>query len=320
MFDLKDIPNLTGRVFIVTGGNTGIGYATCAHLAAHGARVYMAARSSEKATAALGDIKASYPNADIRYLLLDLGSLRSVASAAETFKAQESCLHGLINNAGIMGTDFIITNDGNEEQWQTNYLGHWLLTRKLLPILISTASMHPNVPGMVRIVNVSSSGHKLYPPKEGIKFSDTSLKDAGKMTRYGQSKLANVLHSKNLNDLYGPESTHAANSKTAIWSASLDPGPVDTQLNTKVTIKGTSWLHPILKCAGVYSTIEQGATSSLFCASSTDFQERMSGEYFNSKASVTPPSKLAVDVSLRKKLEVWTEEKMRNEGWIGNEE
>jgi len=312
-FTLEEIPSLTGRIALVTGGNTGIGEATVRHLAAHGARVYMGARSAEKAAKAIEKIKEAHPAADVRPLIVDHLSLSSVRDAARSFLEQEPRLHLLVNNAGIMGTEYQLSKDGHEAQWQTNYLAHWLLTQLLLPTILSTAQESPK--GTVRIVNVSSSGHKLFAPKEGIRFADLALEQEAKMTRYGQSKLANILHAKTINTEYGPSSDYAQRN-VPIATASVDPGPVDTQLNEKTAVRGTGWLQPTLKCLGVYSNPDDGALASLFCASSPKLTESMSGLYFDSKARVSTPSKLARDDGLRKELELWTLEMMRAGNWI----
>jgi NAD(P)-dependent dehydrogenase (short-subunit alcohol dehydrogenase family) len=100
---------------------------------------------------------------------------------------------------------------------KVNYISHFLLTQLLLPTLLSTATT--SSPGTVRIVNVSSGGHAKLAPKAGIAFDDTNLKNASTWTRYGQSKLANVLHAKELARRYGEQ---------RIWAASLHPGTVKT--------------------------------------------------------------------------------------------
>lgn len=89
MFQPSSLPSLRGKTFLVTGGNTGIGYATCLNLVAHDARVYMGARSEEKASAAISEIKQTYPEADLHILLLDHTSLKSVVSAAKAFQSKE---------------------------------------------------------------------------------------------------------------------------------------------------------------------------------------------------------------------------------------
>src|ERR1700679_1804464 len=102
MFIPSSLPSLSGKIFIVTGGNTGIGYATCLNLVAKDARVYMGARSSSKADAAIAKIKETHPDADLHILIMDNTSLNTVVKAAKNFISRESHLHGLILNAGIM--------------------------------------------------------------------------------------------------------------------------------------------------------------------------------------------------------------------------
>ena len=106
---------------------------------------------------------------------------------------------------------------------QINYLSHWLLTHHLLPLLEKTAG--ESKPGDVRIVNVTSGGHSMA-PKGGINFNDTKLEGSGAMTRYGQSKLGNVLHAKELDRRYGPNRKPQAGGE--IWTAAVHPGNFDT--------------------------------------------------------------------------------------------
>jgi NAD(P)-dependent dehydrogenase (short-subunit alcohol dehydrogenase family) len=108
---------------------------------------------------------------------------------------------------------------------QTNYVGHWLLTHHLLPILRSTAQQ--SAPGSVRVVNVTSDGHARMPPNDGISFDDINLKSKNAMTRYCQSKLANILHTNELNRRYGPNGTEV-DGAGEIWFASVHPGHIDT--------------------------------------------------------------------------------------------
>ena len=306
------LPSLEGRTYLVTGGNTGIGYRICLHLAAHSARVYMGARSVTKAASAISEIRKLHPNADIHPLILDHTSLASVRSAAETLRQQEQRIHGIINNAGIMGTPFSQTSDGHEIQWQTNYLAHWLLTYLLLPTLLETAKSCP--PGTVRIVNVSSDGHARFPPKGGVDFEHPNLESEGALTRYGQSKLANILHAKSLHAQYGPNSTYATTPGNGeIWTAAVDPGHVDTQLNVKASsYLGMSWLLPVLKFAMLVKP-DKGAKSSLFAVAGETFKRDMSGLYIGANAKVETPSSLAKDEMLREKLEKWTKELMKLE-------
>lgn len=154
----------------------------------------MGARSQTKADNAIVSIREQFPNADIQILIMDHMSLESVVAAAKSFISKESALHGLINNAGIMAVPWELSQDGYESQWQTNYLSHWLLTFHLLPILRRTAE-GLGEPGAARVVNVSSVGHS-FAPKNGIGFLDLDQKSASPYSRYGVSKLGNVLHAK----------------------------------------------------------------------------------------------------------------------------
>lgn len=247
-FSPEALPDLHGRVYVVTGGNAGMcvqcytpprasltqqvlnrGKATVVGLASHGARVYMGARSEAKALGAISTIRKELPSADVVFLPLDLSSLSSVVAAAETVKRKETALHGLVNNAGIMGVPFARTADGFETQWQTNYVGHALLTHHLLPLLHATADAVGPAKDAVRIVNVTSDGHARFPPKEGVRLADTALEDESAMTRYGQSKLANILHAGELARRYGPQLDQAIDAQTGkIWVAAVHPGHIDT--------------------------------------------------------------------------------------------
>jgi NAD(P)-dependent dehydrogenase (short-subunit alcohol dehydrogenase family) len=128
-----------------------------------------------------------------------------------------------------MGVPFSKTSDGFEIQFQTNYVSHWLLTQQLLPPLLATAQS--SEPGAVRIVNVTSDGHATFPPKAGIDFDDIDLASQQRMplmTRYGQSKLANILHANELSRRFGPHGIELKDGKGEIWVASVHPGHIDT--------------------------------------------------------------------------------------------
>ncbi|KAI4864868.1 hypothetical protein F4820DRAFT_422417 [Hypoxylon rubiginosum] len=323
-FHPDTLPDLTGKVFIVTGGNSGIGYYTVAHLAEHGAHVYMCARSPEKGTAAIASIKKTYPSANVDLLQMDLMDLASVVAAAQRFLALETALHGLVNNAGIMATPFEITKDGHEAQWQTNYLAHWVLTEHLLPLLLRTAKTLP--PGGVRVVNLTSSGH-LGAPKGGIHFEDPSLPDGsgggGPWARYGQSKLANILHARTLHEAYGPGSPHArAGGNGEIWVSSVHPGIVETNLATAVGESGGSGvtgLFSVMRAFGMMMPADKGSWTSLFCAASPDMRAGQSGAYMEIFRRFAEPRWLsgpAKDGKLAERLEGWTRETMRKEGWV----
>ncbi|KAK7755759.1 hypothetical protein SLS62_002372 [Diatrype stigma] len=297
------------------------GYYTVAHLAEHGAHVYMCARSPKKGTAAIADIKKMHPSANIDLLQMDLMDLASVVAAAQHFLTLETALHGLVNNAGIMATPFETTKDGHEAQWQTNYLAHWVLTEHLLPLMLRTAQDKALPPGSVRIVNLTSSGH-LGAPKGGIHFEDLALKESGgPWTRYGQSKLANILHTKTLHTTYGPGSPSARNGDGEIWVSSVHPGLVETNLVTPA--EGPGWdmatVFSGLRKFGLMYPADKGSWTSLCCAASPDMKAEQSGDYCEIFRRCGEPrwqSGPAKDGKLAERLEAWTREAMRKEGWV----
>ncbi|MCJ1404596.1 hypothetical protein MMC11_007822 [Xylographa trunciseda] len=308
------LPDLTGKVYIVTGGNSGIGYYTVARLAQHGAHVYMCVRSLAKGSAAITGIKSLYPQANITLLEMDHLSLSTVVSAAKLFLSKELVLHGLINNAGIMSTPFEMTKDGYEAQWQTNYIAHWVFTSQLLPLMLDTSKTLPS--GSVRIVNVASSGH-FAAPKGGINFTDTSLPNSSGMTRYGQSKLGNVLHAKTLNRLYGPGSSNSKAGKGEIWTAAVHPGMVKSEIGVRAEISSVyKKFFAVYAALGGIMDADTGSWTIVFCAASPEMRMEQSGTYFQRHAEAGWQSGMAKNMALAAKLEEWTGEKMEKEGWV----
>lgn len=244
---------------------------------------------------------------------MDHNNLVSVVSAAKTFLSQENALHALVNNAGIMATPFEMTKDGHEEQWQTNYLAHWIFTSYLLPLMLNTSKSVP--PGSVRIVNVSSMGHT-FAPTGGINFTDTSLPDKAPLARYGQSKLANILHAKTLNKLYGPSSPHAKAGNGEIWTSSVHPGLVDSGLGSKAESGWWKVTGFIGKTLGLRQDGDTGCRTSIFCAVSPEMKAGQSGRYFVQIAKLGSESATAKDMDLAVKLEEWTKAEMIKEKWI----
>ena len=179
-----NIPDLRGKVIIVTGANSGIGFEAAKEFARKGAQTILACRSMDKAQAALTEIQAEIPNAPAEIMPLDLASLASVRRFAETFKAKYDRLDVLANNAGIMMTPYGLTEDGFEQQFGVNHLGHFALTGLLFDLLTNT-------PGS-RVVNVSSGGHRA-----GAMDFDNLMFEGGQgyagPRAYGRSKLANLL-------------------------------------------------------------------------------------------------------------------------------
>lgn len=180
----NDIPDLTGKVIIVTGGNSGLGYESVKAFAEKGAEVILACRSLDKGVQAKSEIDKNHPSAKIIAKKLDLMDLSSVIEFARDITMTYERLDVLLNNAGIMMTPYGLTKDGFESQFGTNHLGHFALTGLLLDLILKT-------PGS-RIVNVSSLAHK----KGKIHFDDFLFNDGKSydpMDSYRQSKLANLL-------------------------------------------------------------------------------------------------------------------------------
>ena len=178
-----DVPDQTGRVVIVTGANSGLGYETARVLAQHGASVVMACRNAQKAEAAASKIRALNPKGEVVVMNLDLSDLKSVQDFAEAFRAGHDRLDLLVNNAGIMVPPLGRTAQGFETQFGVNHLAQFALTAQFMDLLEST-------PG-ARVVNVSSAAHRF----GRINFGDLNwnARKYAAMPAYGQSKLANLL-------------------------------------------------------------------------------------------------------------------------------
>ncbi|EIF28835.1 short-chain alcohol dehydrogenase [Burkholderia sp. Ch1-1] len=179
-----DIPRQTGRLAVITGATGGLGFETALALAGAGANVVLTGRNEQKAQAALAAIRGRYPAAQISYAHLDLASLASVRGFAEQFAEGHAALDLLINNAGVMMPPTRQTTaDGFELQFGTNYLGHFALTERLLPLL--RAGREP------RVVNLSSLAHKT---RAAIHFDDLQWQRSYKpWPAYAQSKLAMLM-------------------------------------------------------------------------------------------------------------------------------
>ena len=178
-----DIPDLTGKVAVVTGANSGIGFEAAKELARKGAATVLACRSPERGQAALDALLADVPGAKAELLALDLASLASIERFAEAFGERHERLDVLANNAGIMVVPYGKTEDGFERQVGTNHLGHFALTGRLLGALLAT-------PG-ARVVNVSSLGHK----RGEVDFGNLLYERGGYggWPAYSRTKLLNLL-------------------------------------------------------------------------------------------------------------------------------
>jgi len=181
-WDSGDIPDQKGRVVIVTGSSSGIGYEAARVLANKNATVAIAVRNLQKGNAVLDKIKAGYQNADVRVMELDLANLESIRNFSAGFKSNYSRLDILINNGGVMMPPYSKTVDGFELQFGTNHLGHFALTGLLIDMINATSAS--------RIVIVSSSSHHY----GELDFDDLNWENRSykKMKAYGDSKIANL--------------------------------------------------------------------------------------------------------------------------------
>jgi len=213
-WDSENISDQTGKVVIVTGSSSGLGYETAKVLANKNATVVIAVRDEVKGNAAIEKIKVENPNADIQLMLVDLASLASVHTFAKNVKKKFNKLDLLINNAGVMNPPYSKTKDGFELQFGTNHLGHFALTGRLIDLIKNTANS--------RIVNVSSTVHKI----GNLNFEDLNweTRKYKKMRSYADSKLANLYFTKELQKRLNKESSD-------VIVASAHPGAASTGLS-----------------------------------------------------------------------------------------
>ena len=247
-FTFDDIPDQSGKTALVTGANTGLGYAIAEALARKGAEVILACRDSEKAGDAMERIAGKAPDAKTRFLELDLSDLGSVRNAADTAK-KEKRIDLLINNAGIMMPPLSLAM-GVESQFAVNHLGHFALTGLLLDKLAAN--------GGARIVNQSSIAHK------GAKIDFENLdgsKGYQRQAFYGQSKLANLLFTFELD-----RRLRAAKSKVKAYAS--HPGIAGTDL-----MRNMGPLSLLSKVIGtVLNDPHDGALPALQAATSPDVE------------------------------------------------
>lgn len=247
-----DLPDLMGRVAIVTGANSGIGLQTARQLAAHGADVTLAVRSLARGAEAVAAIQGWAPGARVAAERLDLADLRSVRAFADSWaQAHPGGLDLLINNAGIMATPHRRTPDGFEAQFGTNHLGHFALTGLLLPALVARPRS--------RVVTVSSAAHRM----GRMRFDDLmGERRYQSWAAYGQSKLANLLFTRELQ-------RRLDRNGIATLAVAAHPGWAATNLQSAAS-RGVStrWQRPFADAANRLfgQSAEMGALPTLFAA------------------------------------------------------
>ncbi|MCJ1377607.1 hypothetical protein MMC17_000702 [Xylographa soralifera] len=299
-----DIPDLTGKVALVTGGNAGIGAAIVEGLATHGAKVYMGARSDERANAAIKKIEDAHPEVkekrSVIWLPLDLTEPKDVVKSAEDFMGREKRLDIVVNNAARLASEFELTKHGIELSVAINHLGHFVLVQHLMPVLKATAARPDSD---TRIVIMTSEAYSFCPKLPGLKTLEqlnapyssyqTARSFYGQVVRYAYSKL--------LNELYKVELQRrliAENSSTIVMS--VMPGMVATE-GSFVTYPW--YLKPLFRALAV--SITAGTISALFAATSPEVRrdvEKYKAAYLTTDGSVMKTTAQAIDARLAEDL------------------
>jgi NAD(P)-dependent dehydrogenase (short-subunit alcohol dehydrogenase family) len=244
-----EMPSLTGTTAVVTGANSGIGWHTALELARHGAAVTLAVRTKEKGEKTADHIRDAVPAAEVQVAELDLGSLESVESFADSWQGP---LGLLVNNAGVMSPPrYRQSADGYELQFATNHLGHFALTGRLLPSLLEAPS--------ARVVTVSSIAHH---SGKATVIDANPPSGYSPSTSYGNTKLANLLFFSELQ-------RRASLTGTALTSTAAHPGVSATNLVTSEqglgSIPGVKQLAPLFLRL-MFQSPAAGAEPSLYAA------------------------------------------------------
>lgn len=250
------MPKLDGRHAFVTGANSGIGLRATEALAEAGATVYMGCRDPSRAAHAVAEVRDRNPDAKVEVVQLDLADLSSIERAAAEITARPEPLDLLVNNAGVMATPYMQTEDGFELQLGTNHLGHFALTGRLLDKLLAADA--------ARVVSVASLAHR----QGKMDFDDLNWEHSySRWGAYGRSKLANLLFTFELD-------RRLRERKVAALAVACHPGYSATNLQSAGPGEGTLGLilKPALKVANVFlaQSDEMGALPTLYAATAPD--------------------------------------------------
>ncbi|XXH00551.1 hypothetical protein Hte_006899 [Hypoxylon texense] len=224
-FTEADVPSQDGKVFLITGGASGIGFELAKMLYGKNARVYIAGRSQAKAEQAIKDIQAAV----LHFLHLELDDLSSIEATVDAFKAKETELHILWNNAGVSRPPLdSVSKQGIELQLATNCLGPFLLTQLLLPLLQAAAAEAAAAPGSVRVVWTASQAVELSAPEGGLAMSELRDPPRDSSRLYTNSKTGNWLLAAELARRTGSSATGAGAG--GVVSVALNPGAASSNL------------------------------------------------------------------------------------------
>ncbi|KAL6831129.1 hypothetical protein J3E69DRAFT_379074 [Trichoderma sp. SZMC 28015] len=298
----RDIPSQEGKVIVVTGGNAGIGKETILQLCKHSPKkVFLATRNEAKAKEAIASINSTLSKpADIEFVKLNLSNLASAAAAAEDIARSTDRIDLLFLNAGIMNQPPGKTDDGLDLQLGTNHVGHFLFTKKLLPVLKQTVTKYnPDV----RVVSTASNGHTFAPAFETM-VSTEKLSAQGQWTSYGASKAANILFAAEL-----------AKRHPELTSVSLHPGMIQTDLYVTTT-SNSFFLRNLLRFFGpiLYHDVAYGALTQLWAAT-VDKSKLQQGGFYVPVGQLESKNKYAVDADMQKRLWDWTEAELKQRGY-----
>ncbi|EIN11082.1 NAD(P)-binding protein [Punctularia strigosozonata HHB-11173 SS5] len=292
-WDTSLIPDLTGRVIIVTGGNSGLGYETAKALLSHNAKVYVACRDRAKTDVAIESLKKETGKTAF-FLELDLASLASVKACADSFMKIETELHVLFNNAGVMSPPIShLTQDGYDLQFGVNVLGHFYLTELLLPALKAGAASSAD--HVSRVINTSSQMHLLAKMDYDTLTDTTQRKKISPSDLYAQSTFGKIVFSQELARRYGTQ---------GIVSIALHPGNLKTDLGRHL---------PALLRRIVHMTCyppPKGALTQLWGGTVPEAAS-MNGKYLIPWARVGEPRKDALDPKIGGDLWEWMETQVR---------
>ncbi|XP_027530580.1 dehydrogenase/reductase SDR family member on chromosome X isoform X1 [Neopelma chrysocephalum] len=280
-------PTQNGKVAIVTGGAKGIGYQTVKHLARLGMHVVIAGNSESEGQKAVRKIKEETLTGKVEFLYCDLASMKSIRQFVQRFRAKNCPLHVLVNNAGVMLVPERKTEDGFEEHFGLNYLGHFLLTNLLLDMLKQSGTHSHNA----RIITVSSATHYVGKLHLNDLQSRCSYSPHG---AYAQSKLALVLFTYRLQHLLTANGSH-------VTANVVDPGVVNTELYKHVfwVVKVVKWMTAWL----CFKTPEEGASTTIYAAVSPEMEGAGGCYLYNEER--TKSADIAYDEELQRRL--WTE-------------
>ncbi|KAJ2957935.1 hypothetical protein NQZ79_g6394 [Umbelopsis isabellina] len=293
-FNIELIPDMTGKVCIITGSNTGIGKACAMELAQQGAHVIVASRTPARGIAAVKEIQEATGNAKVEFLQLDLASIESVSQFITEFKAKNLPIHLLMNNAGVMACPYELSKDGIEMQFATNHVGHFYLTTQLLPIIEASAPS--------RIVNVSSNGHRFIQCR-GLRLDDLNDKDKyAPFTAYGRSKAANILFTRELNRRL------EAKGVQNVYVNANHPGVVDSELARYSPLI----IQKFLKTFVLIST-RDGSLTQLYLATSPEVEkDNIKGKYYIPYGVEKQPERESASESNQTLLWDFTENLLKN--------